>query len=437
MPERIDEATTRGSETPVSGLRVVLDARLWDGASGGVQQWVLGLAAAFSSLEPSGDEYLFLVNGGREAWLAPFVSGACRIVTTAAPEHRPSPLSSIRTQLAERLPAIRTGWRQFKAAVNRPFTLPISDGTVERLRADVVHFTFQEAFLTAVPSIYQPWDLQHLHLPAFFSAKERARRELSYRAFCAQAVTVVAASKWVKRDLIAQYGIVADRIAVVNVPPVTSAYPEPTPEGMASIRRRMRVPDRFVFFPAQTWPHKNHARLFQALGRLRAEGLPIPLVCSGQRNEHHPAVLRAAREAGIHDDVLFLGFVTGAEVEALYRSARALVFPSLYEGWGLPIVEAFGAGLPVACSNATSLPALVGDAALVFDPYDDEAIATAIRRLWTDDELAGRLAERGRRRVERFSWQRTALTLRAHYRRIAESPMDEQDRELLSADPLV
>lgn len=422
---------------PNRGLRVVLDARVWEGASGGVQQWVIGLATAFSSLEPSGDEYLFLVDAGREAWLTPFVSGACRIVTTAAPEHRPSPLSSIRSQLAERLPAIRTGWRRLKAARNPPLALPTSDGTVELLRADVIHFTFQEGFITAVPSIYQPWDLQHLHLPDFFSAKERARRELSYRALCAQAATVVTATKWVKRDLMAQYRIAADRIAVVNVPPVTSAYPEPTPEMVASIRRRLRAPNRFIFYPAQTWPHKNHARLFQALGRLRAGGLRVPLVCSGQRNEHHPAVLRAAREAGIHDDVLFLGFVTPAEVEALYHSARALVFPSLFEGWGMPILEALRAQLPVACSNATSLPDLVGDAALVFDPHDEEAIATAIRRLWTDDALAAKLAELGRQRVERFSWHRTALTLRAHYRRIAKCPMDEQDRELIKAEPLV
>jgi glycosyltransferase involved in cell wall biosynthesis len=437
MPEIVNVAAKGGSMRSGGGLRVVLDARVWDGASGGVQQWVLGLAAAFSSLEPSDDEYIFLVDPGREEWLTPYVWGACRILTTAARHQRRSPLSSVRAQLAERLPAIRRGWRRLKAARDRPFALPISDGTVERLGADVIHFTFQEAFITAVPSIFQPWDLQHLHLPEFFTAKERARRELSYRAFCSQAATVVTATKWVKRDLIAQYGIVSERIAVVNVPPVTTAYPEPTAEMVASISRRLRVPDRFVFLPAQTWPHKNHARLFQALGRLRADGMRVPLVCSGQRNEYHPAVLRAAREAEILDDVLFLGFVTPADVEALYRSARALVFPSLYEGWGMPIVEAFRAGLPVACSNTTSLPELVGDAAVVFDPYDDEAIAMAIRRLWTDDALAARLAELGRRRVEHFSWHRTALTLRAHYRNVAGRSMDEQDRQLISAEPLV
>ena len=437
MHDAVEAVATTGSETPGRGLRVVLDARVWDGASGGVQQWILGLATAFSSLEPTGDEYLFLVNAGRESWLTPFVSGACRIVATTAPEHRPSSRSEIRARAAARFPAVRSVWRRVKAARSRPFSLPISDGTVERLEADVVHFTFQEAFVTAIPSLYQPWDLQHLHLPEFFSARERARRELSYRAFCAQATLVVTATRWVKQDLIAQYGLPGERIAVVNVPPVTRAYPDTTPEAIAALRQRHHLPDRFVFFPAQTWPHKNHARLFQALGRLRADGLRVPLVCSGQPSERQPAVLRAAREAGIGDDVLFLGFVTPAEVEALYRSAHALVFPSLYEGWGLPIVEAFRAGLPVTCSSATSLPDLVGEAALVFDPYDVDAIASAIRRVWTDEALSGRLSVLGRQRVEDFSWHQTALTLRALYRRVAGRPLDEGDRELVAAEPLV
>lgn len=426
-----------GFRMPNRGLRVVLDARVWDRASGGVQQWVLGLAAAFSALEPNSDEYLFLVDPGHEAWLKPFVSGPCRIVTTAFPRYRPSPVSAIRSWMGERLPALRSGWRRRREARIASTAIPASDGTVERLQADIVHFTFQDGFITAVPSLYQPWDLQHLHLPEFFSATERARREETYRALCAQAATVVTASKWVKRDLVDQYGIAADRIAVVNVPPVTSAYSEPTREAVASTRRRRQIPDQFLFYPAQPWPHKNHARLFQALGRLRADGLRVPLVCSGERNEHYPAVLRAAEEAGIRDDVEFLGYVSPAEVAALYGSARALVFPSLFEGWGMPILEAFRARLPVACSNATSLPELVGDAALVFDPHDERAIADAIRRLWTDDALAIRLAELGRQRVEHFSWERTVLTLRAHYRQIAEWPLGDDDRELLAAEPLV
>lgn len=412
-------------------LRVVLDARVPDGLAGGVQQWVIGLANAFSALEADGDEYLFLVDAGREGWLTPFVRGPARVIRTARPPYGPSLLAAARGRAAE-VPGARSAFRRLKALVGGQPTLAVSDGTIERAGADVVHFTFQKAFITAVPSLYQPWDLQHLHLPQFFTPQERARREFEYRAFCEQAETVITATNWVKRDIVSQYGLHPERIAVVNVPPVTTAYPPVTAAEAEAVRKRLAVPGEFLYYPAQAWPHKNHSRLLSALGRLRREGLRIPLVCSGQRNEHHRNVLRAARDAGVHEDVYFVGFVPPADVEALYRSARALVFPSLYEGWGLPIVEAFRAGLPVACSNATSLPELVGDAALVFDPLDEQEIATAIRRLWTDRALATTLAQSGRRRVERFNWRDTALTLRAHYRSVAGRRIDDHDRQLLS-----
>src|SRR5206468_12573491 len=114
----------------------------------------------------------------------------------------------------------------------------------------------------------------------------------------------------------------------------------------------------------------------------------------------------------------------------------ALVSPSLFEGWGLPVCEAFTAGLPVACSTAPSLPDLVSDAALTFDPGEPEEIADAVSRLWTDAELRRSLAERGQKRGDLFSFDRTARLLRAHYRRIGGRPLSEEDRILLASPPL-
>ena len=416
-----------------AGLRVVLDARVPDGLYGGVQQWVLGLASAFSALEPNGDEYLFLVDEGREHWLTPYVSGPARILRTRAKRQRAAlGRSGLRARLAE-IPGARPAWRAATAVVGRTPAISSSDGTVEEVRADVVHFTFQDGFLTDLPTLYQPWDLQHLHMPGFFTRQELARREHTYRTFCERATVVITATNWVKQDVAAQYGIPRSRIAVVNVPPVTSAYSELTLDEIEAVRRRLALPSEFAFYPAQTWPHKNHPRLVRALATLRSEGIRVPLVCSGLRNEHHRRVLRLVRNAGLEDAVHFVGFVAPNDVQALYRSARLLVFPSLYEGWGLPIVEAFRAGLPVACSNVTSLPELVGDAALVFEPSNEDDIADAIRRLWTDGPLAADLRERGLRRVQRFSWRETALTLRAHYRNVAGWPMDPDDQRLLAA----
>ncbi len=418
--------------TAANPLRVVLDARVPDGAYGGVQQWIIGLAQAFSNIPDGNDEFIFLTVSEHDAWLKPFVSGPSSIFASPATRGQSPVLAALRSRVAS-VPGARAVWRAARSVSAREPSLPVSDGSVERLGADLVHFTLQDAFATSIPSIYQPWDLQHRHLPAFFSRHERARRDITYRAFSERAATVITASKWVKDDLIEQYGLDPDRIAVVNVPPATAAYAEPTIDELEATRRRLQLPDRFIYYPAQTWPHKNHGRLFRALGHLRRSGIDVHLVCSGHPNEHQRAANRAARDAGVMDMVRFVGFLPPLDVVALYRLAHAMVFPSLYEGWGLPILEAFRAQLPVACSSATSLPELVGDAALVFDPYDERAIADAIHAVWADDARREILAERGRLRAECFSWDRVAMTLRAHYRRVARRTLDERDRSLLAA----
>jgi glycosyltransferase involved in cell wall biosynthesis len=312
-----------------------------------------------------------------------------------------------------------------------PF-LTATDGTVEAAKADVVHFAYQAGFLTAIPSIYQPHDLQHLHLPEFFTAEQIARREATYRAYCEQARLVVTPSGWVKQDVVDQYGLDPRRIAVVNEPPVIDAYPEPTAAEIEAISRRLELPDRFVFYPAQTWPHKNHARLFEALRTLRDEGVTVPLVCTGLVNASGAGLQELAVELGIGDEVKFLGYIAPVELKAVYAQAAALVFPSLYEGWGLPVVEAFSAGLPVACSNVTSLPELVDGAALLFDPLDPQAIAVAIRRIWENEALADDLARRGRAIAAKYDWQRTALIMRSHYRQVAGVALSDEDRALVS-----
>ena len=413
-------------------LHVVIDARMADGSSGGVQQWVIGLAAALSQLTSRRERYLFLVIEGQGAWLRPYLGGRCSVVVQPA-----EPLSGApRPSLSQRLD------RSFRRRVLGRKLAPLPrlspfEQLMREVRADVVHFPRQSASATTIPNIYQPWDLQHLHLPEFFEADARQHRDAVYRAFCANAALIVVATTWVKDDVAAQYGIEPERIAVVNPPPVTFAYVSPTPAQEAAIVERLALPDRFAFYPALAWGHKNHERLFQALRRLRDRGILVPLVCSGHLNERHPALVERARELGVADQVSFPGFLSAAEIQVVYRRATMLVFPSLYEGWGFPIVEAFAADLPVTCSNVTSLPALVGDAALVFDPLDPDAIAASIERLWLDAGLREALVDRGRARLRRLDWRSTAETMRAHYRRIAGRRLSADELRLLDAEPLV
>ena len=416
---------------------MAVDAWLADGRSGGVQQSVIGLASALSDLRDGDEEYAFLGRPGEAGWLLPYLAGPCRLmetaVGTASPRYRHR-MAEIRRAVGDRLPAARTTWRRLRrASRQQPIVIPSSDGTVEAAGVGVVHFTFQEAFLTDIPSIYQPWDLQHLHLPEFFTADQRRWREMAYPLFCERAELVIVASEWAKLDVARRLGIPASKIAIVEMPPVVQAYPIPDALTVERIRLQLRLPPRFIFYPAQTWPHKNHIRLLEAIALIRdRRGVDIDLVCSGSRNTHFAEIERTVRRLGLQDRIRFLGFVEPIEIQSLYRLARCMVFPSLFEGWGLPIVEAFSVGLPVACSNVTSLPAMVGDAALLFDPRDIDAMAEAIVAIWEDEELRATLASRAYQVVGRFDWGRTARTFRAHYRSIGGRDLTSDDQALVA-----
>ena len=416
-------------------LRVCLDARLIPGTIGGVEQAITGLASGLSKLEDGDEEYLFLVHGDHVEWIQSYMQGPCRLL------HGPpsSRLSRLKRVLGDAVPAARSAWHRLSVVTGqRAIRVPVSEGTIEASGVEVMHFTKQDGFLTAVPSIYQPHDLQHLHLPEFFSLRHRLAREVLYRRFCEQAEIVSVMTTWGKRDVVEQYGLPEEKVAVVPWAPVLDAYPVPSENDLTTARSKFSLPEAFVFYPAHTWEHKNHIGLLEALAILRDRyGLTVPLVCSGGLTEAFARIQRKTRQLRLTDQVKFLGFVSPLELQSLYRLSRCMVFPSKFEGWGLPVTEAFLAGVPVACSNVTSLPDLAGDAALVFDPYQPGEIADAVRRLWTDEALRDTLVERGKNNVARFTWDRTARTFRAHYRRIANRPLTEEDRSLLASPPLL
>jgi glycosyltransferase involved in cell wall biosynthesis len=404
----------------VKPLRVCVDARLGDGRFGGVEQFVIGLAAGLSRLEDGDEEYLFLTYRGQDEWLRPYLEGPSRILS--CPRRYPRRLA--RAAL-ERLPKVGLGH-----AVRH------GDGTAERAGAEVIHFPFQDAFLTELPSIYQPHDLQHLHLPDLFSDWQRERREVVYRTHCERAETVVSMTSWGKQDLIEHYALSAEKVRVVPGGSVLADYPAPAQADLEALRSRLSVPEGFLLYPAQTWPHKNHRRLLDALARIRDEhGTAIPLVCPGRHTEDFQDIEQRVQRLGLAETTRFPGFVSGLELRGLYEMATALVFPSRFEGWGLPICEAFSAGLPVACSSATGLPDVVGEAGLIFDPDDTEQMAEVVWRLWSEPDLRATLAESGRERGSQFSFDHAARLFRAHYRRIAHHPLSEEDRILLAAPP--
>lgn len=420
----------------MSKLRVCVDARLpGGGSSGGTEQVIIGLASGLSRLTDGDEEYLFLVHGDSDEWIRPYVRGPCEILRGPVRPRAPR----WKQRIGANVPIARSAWHGLKSfAGHRATEVPRSDGTIEKAGVDVVHFASQEGSLTNIPSIYHPHDLQHLHLPEYFAPKEVRRREVTYRAFCEQAQMISVVSSWGKQDLIQHYKLPKDKVWVVPLAPMLTAYPSPSNEDLASTLQKFLLPETFVFYPAQTWAHKNHIALLEALAILRRRyRLRIPFVSSGRTNEFFPTIQRRARELLLTDQAWFLGFVTPLELQCLYRLCHSIIVPSKFEAASFPLWEAFLSAVPAACSNVTSLPDQAGDAALIFDPDRPEEIANAVRRLWTDEALCNNLVERGKNRVARFTWDRTARTFRAHYRRIANCPLTEQDRSLLSSPPLL
>ncbi len=220
-------------------------------------------------------------------------------------------------------------------------------------------------------------------------------------------------------DLDRVLGIAADRVDVVPLGIGAGARAAPLPE--AEVRAWLGAGDRpIVLCVAAKRPHKNLLRLIGALAAIPADRRPV-LVIPGYHTAHENELRARASELGIVDDVRLLGWIEPAELEGLYAAAACFVFPSLIEGFGLPVLEAMSRGVPVACSGRGSLAEVAGDAALRFDPESESEIAAAIERLVTDRDEAARLRTAGRARAARFSWSATAAGTMAAYRRVLTS----------------
>jgi glycosyltransferase involved in cell wall biosynthesis len=346
-----------------------------------------------------------------KSWLAPYVYGPCKL------EGIPwSTLSTVKAALRWIAP-LRFIWRKL---ISETAYVPYSDGYVESNHFDVVHFPTQAAYLTELPTIYQPHDLQHLHYPHFFSKTVFALREKMYRTFCNRASYVCVHTEWTKRDVMNHYGIVEDKVVVIPWGSVFEAYKNPSEEEIRATVEKYGLPSRYFLYPAVTWPHKNHEIIIRAICILKSEnGIAPHVIFTGSLTDYRLTLDKLAKDLGVFQEVHYLGFVTPAELQAIYRTATAMIYPSKFEGFGLPLLEAFHACLPVLSSNASTMPEVAKDGALYFDPDSPTELSALMRTILDKPELRQDLIRKGTLQLSHYSINNTAAKFQELYARTA------------------
>jgi glycosyltransferase involved in cell wall biosynthesis len=229
-----------------------------------------------------------------------------------------------------------------------------------------------------------------------------------------------------RRDLVSHLGLDVDRVQVIPEgvdarfrPPVNDAW-------LQAVLARYIIKRPYVLYVGGINARKNIARLFTAYAYLRERHPDVALVLGGKRQWQTDEIDATFRRLNLTDHVHFTGYVDDADLPALYTAAELFVFPSLYEGFGLPPLEAMACGTPVVTSNVSSLPEVVGDAALTVDPYDVGGLALAIERVLTDEKLQMELRRRGIERAAQFTWERAARETLAMYEAVLSGAQPEQ-----------
>ena len=374
------------------------------GRNGGLESALIGLVAALGRAGDKDQRYTIIVSAADPDWLRPYLGDNQQLIT------RPGRYS-LRSKIKARLRSSFAS-REQRGATSTRF--------LDALGCDVIHFPYQYFERTALPSIYTPHDLQHVHHPEFFSSEEVARREKVYREGCAQASAITVGSEWVKQDLVESYQVPDEKIFIVPWAPVTEVYPRLGEAAERSVLERLGLRRPFALYPAVTWPHKNHIRLLEALALLRDEGTELSLVCTGHQTPYFSEIVEKCRSLRLSNQVRFLGMVPGEELRALYRNAELVVIPTLFEAASGPMFEAWLEETPVACSAVTSLPEQANGAALLFDPLSVEEIAQALSKLHLDERLRRGLVVKGSRRLQDFDWGRTAKSYHDIYQAVAD-----------------
>jgi glycosyltransferase involved in cell wall biosynthesis len=354
--------------------------------NGGAKGFVLGLLEGF--LQRGRHQYLLLTTPANHDSFADFErAGMTRLplVDGSVPK---APKAGFRERL-------------FRGTRKRIGPGPLASRGVELLLCPMTDPVHAEPGVRVVSTVY---DLQHLEYPFFFTARERANRDAFLSRVRQTASLIVGISEFTRRELIERLELNPDRVRAIPIA-IHSRLVPPSAGAVVDMRARLGIGDApYAFYPANGWPHKNHRLLLVGFAQLIAErpDLPLHLVLAGNLLELGRDLQVAVTEMGLADRVHLVGFVSDEDLAALWRGALCLVFPSLYEGFGILLLEAMQFGTPIVCSQVSSLSEVAGEAARYIDPRRPGDISAALQDLF--DRPASRLTliERGARRLEAF-----------------------------------
>lgn len=395
------EETGRPAAAPrLATVAVDLTPLLPGGANGGARRFVEVLVTELARLLP-GTRFLLLTQASSHDTLA-FLDAPnverCLVLPGSAERARGGLFASGSRLLPLMPRPVRRMAATLAYRLNRSMKRRGARAALEQSRLDLLFCPFTAPTLQqpGVPTVCTLYDLQYREHPEFFTPEDAAMRAAAVREACAGASAIAAISDHARGAAIRLEHARPERIRTI---PLRLAGSAPS----ARLPRTPVTPGRYFVYPANFWPHKNHARLLEAFSAAREHGLEPDycLVLTGT-GPCEAAVRQQAKRLGLEDRVTVTGYVEDAEVAALIAHARGLVFPSLYEGFGLPVIEAMALGTPVACAKVAALPETAGGAALLFDPANVADVTRVLLELAGDGPSRERLVASGRERAREF-----------------------------------
>ena len=320
-------------------------------------------------------------------------------------------------ELGENFRAVTESSGQY--SVSEQLSVPLHVGRASPNLFHTPHYVLP--VLTPCRSIVTIHDCIHLIFPQYLRNRlVYAYARTMFWTAVHRASRILTVSEASKNDILRFFDVPSERVTVIYNAIDNRFYEEPTDEQIARVRERYQLHDRFLMYAGNVKPHKNLERLIDAFVLLRKNGLgDVKLLITGSEISRYATLRRAVHRHNLHKHVRFLGYQSEETLAALYRLADVFVFPSLYEGFGLPPLEAMASGTPVVVSNVSSLPEVVGDAGLLVNPYDPQAIADGISRVLVDKKLREELSARGVVRARAFSWPESVKRIRQIYQEVA------------------